>query len=154
MNRSEIYSAIRSAISSDDQNVLIHHVDAALVRLTKRYIRHWKKEDEFCLTHDEHQRILIRLAEMDNQEVDFYETVSIHCRDCLCEIDKSDQGDLEDLKICVPRVIEKLLLRGGEVFVTAVLSDKLARFSFDDLSDIILKDLENHPKSSKIIAFN
>ncbi|MGD0623813.1 MAG: hypothetical protein ABSB32_03740 [Thermodesulfobacteriota bacterium] len=139
MPRSEIHGAIRSAISSDDQNVLIHHVDAALVRLSKRYIRHWKKEDEFCLTYDEHQRILIRLAEMDNQEVDFYETVSSHCRDCLGEIDESDQGDLEDLKIRVPRVIEQLLLRGGEVFVTAVLSDKLARFGFDDLSDIILK---------------
>jgi hypothetical protein len=151
MARSEIHIAIRSAISSDDQNVLIHHIDAALVRLTKRYIRHWKTEDEFCLTHEEHQRILIRLAEMDNQEVDFYETVSSHCRDCLCEIDKSDQGDIEDLKIRVPRVIEKLLLRGGEVFVTAVLSDKLARFGFDDLSDIIFKDLVNNPKSSKII---
>lgn len=151
MTRSEIHSAIRSAISSEDQKALIHHIDAALVRLTKRYIRHWKKVDEFCLTHDEHQRILTRLAEMGNQEVDFYETVSSHCRDCLCEIDESDQGDLEDLKIRVPRVIEKLLLRGGEVFVTAVLSDTLARFGFDDLSDIILKDLENNPKSSKII---
>jgi hypothetical protein len=151
MSRNEIHNFIRSVISSDDQELLIHHVNAALLRLTKRYIRYWKKEDEFCLAHEEHQRILIRLAEIDNQEVDFYETVLTHCRDCLCEIDQSDQGDIEDLKIRIPRVIEKLLLRGGEVFVTAVLSDKLSRFGFDDLPDIVLKDLENNPKSSKII---
>jgi hypothetical protein len=153
MQRSEIHNAISSAIPLEDQNILIRHIDPALARLTKRYIRHWKKEDEFCLTREEHQRILVRLAEMDNQEVDFYETVLSHCRDCLCEINESVQADLDDLKIRVPRVIEKLLLRGGEAFVTAVLSDKLARFGFDDLTDIILKDLEDQPRSSKIIQY-
>lgn len=151
MSRNEIHAAVKSAISAEDQDVLIRHIDAALVRLTKRYIRHWKKEDEFCLTHDEHQRILVLLAEMDNQEVSFIETVSNHCVECLNEITGSDSGDLEDLKIRVPRVIEQLLFLRGEVFVTAVLTDQLSRFGLDDLSDIIIRDLDRHPKSSSII---
>ncbi len=40
MPRREIYEAICSAISSHDQNSVIHHVNSALTRLTKRYIRH------------------------------------------------------------------------------------------------------------------
>lgn len=32
-------------------------VDSALHRLTKRAIRHWQKEDEFCLTHEEKLRV-------------------------------------------------------------------------------------------------
>ncbi len=91
------------------------------------------------------------MAEMDNQEVEFHETISSHCKDCLCEIDESEQADLDDLQTRVPRVIEKLLLRGGETFVTAVLSDRLSLLGFNDLTDIILRDLEGQQPSSKII---
>jgi hypothetical protein len=150
MPRMAIHNAIRSAISAHDQVALVRHIDAALRRLTKRYIRWWKAEDEFCLTYEEHQRILLRLAEMNNQEADFYETVLSHCRACLSEIPQSDQSDVEDLKIRVPRVIEKVLLRGGEAFVTAVLTDRLARVSLRDLADITLTDLSDFPTLGKI----
>ncbi len=153
MSRSEIHATIGSAILLDDSNSLTHHVDAALSRLTKRYIRHWKKEDEFCLTYNEQQRIITRLAEMKNQETEFYENVLRHCRDCLCEIDKYDQADLDDLQVRAPRVIEKLLLRGGEVFVTAVLSGTLSRFGSTDLKDIIFNDLATQPTSSEITQY-
>jgi len=153
MTRNEIHLFIGEAISSPENDGLTHHINAALERLTKRYIRHWKKEDEFCLTHEEHQRIIVRLAEMENQEIAFDEIITNHCEDCLCEIKGSNQDDLDDLKIRIPRVVEKLLLRGGEVFVTAVLSDKLSRFGFNDLADIIFKDLENNRTQSKIVQF-
>lgn len=151
MSRKEIHETVFSAISVDDQEILIRHIDAALARLTKRYIRHWQKEDQFCLTHEEHQRILDRLAEMENEQVEFYETVSTHCRDCLCEIAESDQADSDDLQTRVPRVIERLLLRGGETFVAAVLSERLTRVGSADLTDVIMQDLEGQPPSSRII---
>lgn len=151
MPRNQIHETVFSAISMHDQNNLVRHIDAALARLTKRYIRHWQKEDEFCLTHEEHQRILDRLAEMDNEQIEFYETVSLNCRDCLCEIGDSDQADFDNLRTRVPRVIERLLLHGGETFVTAVLSEGLTRVGSTNLIDIIMQDLEEQRPSSRIV---
>jgi predicted nucleic-acid-binding protein len=151
MSRHEIHKAVCSAISSNDRKVLHKLVDTALARLTKRYIRHWQKEDEFCLTHDEHQRIIIRLAEIENQESEFFNSVSRHCGDCLREIDERYQTDQDDLYSRVPRVIEKLLLKRGENFVSSVLSDRVTRIDSEDLKDIILRDLQDQPVNSKII---
>lgn len=151
MPRREIHNTICSAISANDAEVLHKLIDKALARLTKRYIRHWRKEDEFCLTHDEHQRIIIRLAEIENQESEFFNSVSRHCYDCLSEIDEGDHTDQDDLYPRVPRVIEKLLLRQGENFVSSVLSDKITRIDSEDLKDIILSDLQDQPVNSETI---
>ncbi len=151
MSRQEIHKAIFSAIVSNDEKSLHKLIDTALARLTKRYIRHWRKEDEFCLTHDEHQRIIIRLAEIENQESDFFESVSCHCGDCLLEVAEGHQSDQEDLYSRVPRIIEKLLLKRGENFVSSVLSDRVTRIDSEDLKDIILRDLQDQPANSRII---
>jgi hypothetical protein len=151
IQRSDIHKEIKLAIASNDNDKLSKYIDAALSRLTKRYIRHWQKEDEFCLTHEERQRICICLAEIDNQKVAFEETVLIHCQNCLKEIDKNSSESLKDLVLRIPRIIEKLLLCEGELFVTAVLSNKLVKFNRDNLVDIILKDISDNPVKNSII---
>ncbi len=151
MSRHEIHDKIYSAISTNGKESLHKLVDNALARLTKRYIRHWQKEDEFCLTLNEHQRIIIRLAEIENQESDFFNSVSQNCNDCLSEIDEECQSDQAELDSRVPRIIEKLLFIRGENFVLSVLSDKVTRIDSEDLNDIILRDLQDHSVTSKII---
>ncbi|MBU4129110.1 MAG: hypothetical protein L6302_07025 [Desulfobacteraceae bacterium] len=151
MSREEIHDKICAAISTNDKKTLDKLIDSALSRLTKRYIRHWQKDDEFCLTHDEHIRIITRLAEVENQESDFFNSVSRHCGYCLREINKECQADQDDLNSRVPRIIEKLLLKRGENFVSSVLSDKITRIDTDDLKDIILSDLQDQPANSNII---
>ena len=149
MSRSEVHRFIHSSVPSADKELLSKYIDSALARLTKRYIRHWQQEDEFCLTHEEHQRILIRLAEIENEETAFYEEITRHCVQCLIEIKGADTRDLADLQIRIPRVIERLLLRKGEVFVSAVASNSLDRIGFQHLTDIIIDDLSrNQPESN------
>ena len=151
MSRSQIHHAVCTALPSAERTTLLRHVDSALARLTKRFIRHWQKSDEFCLTHEEHQRILTRLAERENEETDFTDTVARHCRDCLGETETGDQSDLDDLQIRIPRVIEKLLLRRGEAFVMAVLSNSLDSVGFEHLAETIMADLAAQPPQSKIL---
>jgi len=41
--------------------IVDQQVDSALARMTKKTVRHWQKEDEFCLTFEEQQRLIFRL---------------------------------------------------------------------------------------------
>ena len=142
MSRQKVHEAVIAALPSADPAILVQQTDSALLRLTKRFIRHWQKEDEFCLMHEEHIRIEDRLAVNETQETDFRDAVEKHCIDCISELQSSCAGDLADLKLRVPRVLEQLLLHRGEAFVTAVLTDNLNRVGLNDLTDIILKDLD------------
>lgn len=149
MPRSEIHRFINDSVPSTDKELLSIYIDAALTRLTKRYIRHRQKEDEFSLTHEEHQRILIRLAEIENEETAFYEEITRHCEQCLIEVKGAGATDLADLQMRIPRIIERLLLRRGEVFVSAVASNSLDRIGFQHLTDIIIDDLSrNRPEGN------
>lgn len=150
MKRSEIYEAILYALTYYDKQPIINEIDKALLRLRKRYIRRWDKLDEFCLTHEEHQRIIERLAERENEESCFYEIIERHLIEYLEEIEKSEQTDIEDLKSRVPRVIEQLLLKRGEAFVSAVLYSRLDEVGEDTLKDIIFVDITHKPPKSKI----
>lgn len=151
MTRHEIYKSINEGISSNDNDALHRLIDSALSRLTKKYIRHWKKEDEFCLTHDEHQRILSRLADIENEESEFFENLSSQCSRCLEDFNESNLSDQDDLSQRIPRVIEKLLLRRGESFVNSVLSSSITRVEAKDLNDLIFIDLQDQPPRSNIL---
>jgi len=151
MSRKQIYKSVLTALRSAEQKMIIKEVDKAIARLTKRFIRHWKKSDEFCLTHEEHLRIQARLADKETEESDFHSTVTRHCISCLTEFGKIQQKDIDDLIERVPRVLEQLLLHRGESFVSAVLTNSLNRVSFKQLADIILADLTAQPPDSQIV---
>ena len=146
MTRSQIKESIQRYLPSADTEQLSRQVDSALQRLTKRYIRHWKAEDEFCLSYEEHQRILIKLAQLENEEAAFHEEVSGQCHKTLSDIAEATEADSIDLVARIPRLIEMLLLRRGEVFVSTVITGNLHRLGLEQLTDIVLKDLEaNRP---------
>lgn len=146
--REEIRRIIASILPATDRKILIVQVDSALARLTKRYIRHWKQEDEFCLAHDEHLRITTRVADAATENCNFKETVQRQCLACLPVVEGWEQSDLEDLTIRVPRVVERLLLKRGEEFALAVLTENLNRVGLEQLGDLILRDIdEARPKS-------
>jgi len=149
ITRIEIHQTIQSSLLSTDKDKLAQLIDLALARLTKRYIRHWQKEDEFCLTYEEHQRILTHLATKEIEEAAFNKEITRHCSECLLDIKDADETDLADLQVRIPRVIEKLLLNRGEAFVSAVVSNSLDRIGFDHLTDVVINDLScNRPRGN------
>ncbi|MDD2902207.1 MAG: hypothetical protein PHU44_07200 [Syntrophales bacterium] len=151
LSRKQIHEAIHTALPSADREKVSAYVNSALTRLTKRYLRHWVKDDEFCLTHEEHMRISSRLAELEIQEADFYSEVRLHCNECLKDIKDVEEDDVQDLQQRIPRVLEKLFLRRGESFVSTVVSGTLHRMGVEGLVDIILEDIAIYPQKSKIV---
>ena len=143
MSRIKIHDIIHGFLPSTNREMLSIQIDSALSRLNKRYIRYWQKENEFCLTHDEHHRILTRLAEKENTETLFFEEITNCCeRYFLEEIEESYRSNaLNDLMNRIPRVIERFLLRKGETFVSAVVTGNSQEPGFEYLSDIVIDDL-------------
>jgi hypothetical protein len=152
MPKHDVYETISKMLPSTEKSHLIEYIDSALNRLAKRYIRHWQKEDEYCLTHEESQRIQIRLAEMTNQETDFRATIFNRCQECLAIDDGHVDADLDDMQVRIPRIIESFLLRQGEGFVSAVLANTLNRISYKELIDVIITDINADRPETKLIS--
>jgi len=149
MRREQIHKVIGECLSSVDKVELDKQIDSALLRLTKRFIRYWPQEDEFCLTYEESQRIIVRLAEKETEESAFGEQIKLLYQPYLKDILPENE---DDLKSRIPRVIEKLLLRKGEIFVSAVMSGNLDRVDFKQLEDCILGDIASIPPQGKGIV--
>jgi hypothetical protein len=56
VHRSVVYQRVESLLPGHSAAQIRPLVDGALRRLTKHTVKHWQKEDEFCLAHDEVQR--------------------------------------------------------------------------------------------------
>jgi hypothetical protein len=57
LSRSAVHSKISQLLPDHPKMQLQHLADIALTHLSKKAVRHWQKQDEFCLTHEEKQRV-------------------------------------------------------------------------------------------------
>lgn len=67
--RGAVHQRVADLLPGHEADVVVRLVDAALLRLTKKFIRHWAKEDEFCLTHKEKVRITDKLAQLEQADL-------------------------------------------------------------------------------------
>ena len=65
MSRTAVHEQIMDMFPDHDPGRIKRLTDSALRKLAKRYIRHWEKPDEFCLTYKEVQRVRERLVEVE-----------------------------------------------------------------------------------------
>lgn len=124
LTRRAVHEAITGYLTCSDEAEVAKQVDAALRRLTKKKIRHWQVDDEFCLTHEELVRLQDRLVETENQECEFIDEVE---RLVLIELegDSGLDAKLQDYRDRVVRVLDRFLLKTGEVFAASVASGRL-----------------------------
>ena len=118
--RTVIHNQIRKILPNHDPVRVGELVDSALGRLTKRSIRHWTKDDEFCLTSVEIERVRERLAEIEvaNSTLDI---------EILSTLEGFDCGVVETERLCVltRAAINRYLFERGEAFVDAITNNKL-----------------------------
>ena len=149
LSRSDIHESVSSAVPSANKDVIAQYVDSALKRLVKKYIRHWPQDDEFCLTYSEHNRIVSRMADVENEESDFRAEVAVIIRKLQNAMDPEECPKQSDLLGRVPRILEKCLLKRGEFFVSSVFSGDLEVLGHYHLKDVIINDLSLYPPSDK-----
>lgn len=145
--RAAVQGAVALMIPTQSREVVNQHVDSALARMTKRLIRHWPKEDEFCLTFEEHQRLQERLASLRLAGDDF-DTVVI---ETLSE--QADALGYDRSEICAAlgatarELVEKVLLARGELFAQAVVTGDLSRLDVRSVRDDVVAHIGGHGTS-------
>ena len=151
MTREQVRSQVRSLLPAHHVPTLDTQVDGALNRLSKVHIRHWKKDDEFCLTWDERVRLNERLAWMESLDADLRAELSAIINRV------GEESDLhlvaEDVELSVERartVLERVLLNRGEVFAEAITKERGAGISFGDVEALVYDDLASKPASKGV----
>jgi hypothetical protein len=147
--RSTPTSAKRNANASSRSGDI--YADAAPGRLTKRYIRHRTTPDEFCLTHEERVRLRESLALYEAADLASQTELSIVIKRLVLRYDVRLDTESE-LHNRVRRVLGKFLLSRGEAFAAAVGTRSYHKMGFEELKEIVIRDIGDNPESGRIGA--
>ena len=114
-------------------------VDSALRRLTKRAIRHWQKQDEFCLTHEEKLRVNDFKTQAALGETELLASISAISTAILSTREVSDtQGAA--LTRCIRAATDAVLLERSQAFAIAVQTGSLSALAEADFSEVLLAE--------------
>ncbi len=150
LTREEVRSRVRRVLYNHPATQVDQYTDAALSRLNKRFVRHWRKLDEFCLTYEESLRLRDRLTQLEHYDrelqEDLVDSVSVQCKRLNKRLNsKQREAIAERLR----RIIEKIFLGQGELFVSSIRTGNL-RLPERDMQEIVVRDLGDFPDTHKI----
>jgi hypothetical protein len=141
--KNEVFARVRALVPND----VTKHVDeltkSAIDRLKKRFLRHYPKEDEYCLTHEESVRVgeyrnEISIAEAELQ-LEIEEVVRLITK--IGEVNR----EVKDLAIRSRRILEQVLYNRAESFAGAVIADDMVAFNTVSVRDVVLRYQSQHP---------
>lgn len=122
------------ALLPDHPNAQVNSlVDGALKRLTKHTVKHWPKEDEFCLAHEELERINKFRVEAALAESNLITEVHAVAKLQTSTFDLTD-GELTEFVMCLRNATDAVLLERSQAFAMAVHSGTLAELAESDFT--------------------
>ena len=152
MLRKDIHLKVIEFIPSSEPSEIGKYVNSALEKLNKKVIRHWTKEDSFCLTHDEVNRIQGRVAETACEETEFANEVD---RLVLNEKEDSDHindENIHEISTRILRVVDRYLIKSGESFASSVVHGDICLNDHNTLKNCIFSDIAAYPSSESYIS--
>jgi hypothetical protein len=151
LTRGQVRQLVTELLPAHHRHTLNAQVDGALKRLSKRYIRHWQKPDEFCLTWDERVRLAGRLAEMTALDAvlrrELKIALELSTSEAGIELCEQDAISLVDLS---RKVLERVLLDRGEAFASAVTHEDADRVRSEDIAVLVTKVLSEQAQTPTI----
>ena len=151
LTRAEVHEAVLLLTPSNEHNDIVSNVDSALNKFNKTVVRHWTKEDEFCLTHDEVLRLQDRVVEAECDELNFRNAIERLLENEKEEGDQIDIEDLSNISERIARVVDKYLIAMGESFATAVAHDDICLSDRNLLNNCIFSDINDFPPSDEYV---
>ena len=140
MTRDSVYEAVSLILLGHSKTQVYGYVDSALRRLTKRAIRHWTKEDKFCLTHEEKLRVGDFKVETALAERELYATIGTITETISSPLAVS--ADLHPaLTKCVRAATEAILFDRSQAFAMAVHTGSRSSLLDADTESLILAEL-------------
>ena len=127
MSRMDVHTKIVDMLPDHDPLRIKCLTDSALNKLTKRYIRHWPKPDEFCLTYAEVKRVRERLSKVEIANI----SLDSEIESCF---DRYGEGQEKRELLCtlVRSALDRYLLERGEAFAAAITNNRLEELGMDE----------------------
>lgn len=144
LSRARIHAAICTMFAPESHAAVKQYVDAALVRLNKRYVRHWEKQDEYCLTHDESQRVKDRLESYEVLDQSFRNEIAVITKD-IGGVYQNPGLVSDEINLRIRRVLEKFLHGRAELFASSLKTGQMHHLELKELRDIAISDLSEFP---------
>lgn len=153
MARIDVHKKVLTFLPSSEPDEIKKYVDSALNRLSKKVIRHWTKEDEFCLTHEEVCRIQDRVAETECEEIEFFNEIRRLVVNEREDSDHISDENIEEISNRILRIIDKYLIKSGESFATSVVSGEICLNDQNTVKNCIFTELSEHPTNSQYLVY-
>lgn len=131
LSKAAIRTSVCGILPGQDETFIINETDKAISRLTKKYIRSYPNE-EYCLTHEEAERIKGRLAETEVRDIALGAAIG----EVLAQVFTNEELDQFPCANLTRKSIEQFLLQRGELFVSALERGQLDRLGYDLVKDI------------------
>jgi hypothetical protein len=140
MHRTHVLEGVRRVLPTHLPEIVDRYAESALVRMTKRAVRHYQQEDEFCLTFEERRRLAERLAEREIRDRDLTDEI----RERLAAA-TSATNTIDTHVARVRRVAERYLMGRGEGFASNVAAGTIPVPSAVEVRDVVIKDYAEQP---------
>ncbi|MCU1389740.1 MAG: hypothetical protein JWL72_3078 [Ilumatobacteraceae bacterium] len=146
MSRDEVYAWVLSVLPTHDAPEVRGYVDRALERLDRRFIRHWRQSDEFCMNYEERLRLADKFAALAKADEVFAHELADHARFVIAGMEIAcDEESLMDIVTRARRVLEQFLFERGEAFVESVRTGQQMLFSQAEIETLARRDAIKHP---------
>jgi hypothetical protein len=139
MPRTEIHKRVGDILPAHPPELLQGKVDGALHRLDKQYIRHWRQQDEFCLTWNERERLRARVTELSLLDRVLESELSAALSASLAEAnaDAADPEELAAITAVARTVLERIFLERGEAFASAINQGHSGEVRYNDIEAVL-----------------
>jgi hypothetical protein len=142
LTRPEVHGRVQKMLPNHPSEAVVKYVDSALRQLTKKVLRHWQAQDEFCLSHEENERIRNRLVDIEQSDTKLVSEIRDVVQDCA---PMNPPESIDTATSRVRRIVEAFLLSRGEVFVSTTQNGQYQVIGTDDLRDYIVRDITSNP---------
>ncbi|HGS6436626.1 hypothetical protein QRZ09_25795 [Klebsiella quasipneumoniae] len=147
MKRVDIHKTIMNYLPTTNKEDIVKYVDAALSKLVNKtdkknsIVKIWDKDDEFCLSYEEIQRIEINLEKNKVEESIFNKEVSALIVNEVSDGDVSDDT-IEFLTVKILKVLDRFLFNSGEEFALSVIKESIIVKNESELKNCIFEEID------------
>lgn len=154
MTHDNLFKAVYKLIPSTTKHEANQYIESAINKLKKKRIRHWVKENEFCLTFEEADKIKTKLAIQENDEKELERFVIQLLENIVPEYKELEKVDCCWVAEKVLKVLDTFLSNSGEQFARSVTSGDIYHVDIENLRGSIVKLIsQNHFKKPIVAIF-
>lgn len=143
VKRADVHKEICAILHTHSPDEIVRQADLALSRLTKKVIRHWEKDDEFCLTHEERLQLNDRLANIEQSDIQLSVDIAAIVQS-LAPLSKPFCPEaVQFISSLVRKVVEVFLLSRGELFASALSTGQMQQLGLEDIREFSRSEIRS-----------